>query len=87
MDSTDKIRDLITLLVMNQDHLCYELTSLANKVNNFLSDREMMLSGQLLSVMYDILMEQNANETDESVARDILDKAGRSFDDSRFALV
>ena len=62
MDNTEKIWDLIKLLTMNEDHLSYELTSLAAKVNNFLDDREMMLSGQLLSVMYAILTEQNANE-------------------------
>ena len=63
MDSTEKIWDLIKLLTMNEDHLCYELTSLAAKVKNFLDDREMMLSGQLLSVMYAILTERNENET------------------------
>ncbi|HEY93989.1 MAG TPA: hypothetical protein G4O15_03515 [Dehalococcoidia bacterium] len=62
MDNTDKIRDLITLLTMNEDHLCYELASLAAKINNYLDDSEMMLSGQLLSIMYSILTEQNANE-------------------------
>ena len=65
MESTEKIRDLIKLLSMNQDHLCYELTSLAAKVDNFLDDREMILSGQLLSVRYAILTEENANETIE----------------------
>ena len=65
METTEKIRDLIKLLSMNQDHLCYELTSLTSKVNNFLDDRTRMLSGQLLSVMYESLMEENANESVE----------------------
>jgi hypothetical protein len=59
MDSTEKIRDMIKLLKMNDDHFHYELTSLAAKVNNFLDDRNRMLSGQLLSVMYDSLTQHN----------------------------
>ena len=59
MNSTDKIRDMIKLLKMNDDHFHYELTSLAVKVNNFLDDRNRMLSGRLLSVMYDSLTQQN----------------------------
>ncbi|UCD08805.1 MAG: hypothetical protein JSU79_10675 [Dehalococcoidales bacterium] len=59
MENIEKIQDLIKLLNMNQDHLCYELTSLASKVNNFLDDREMTLSRQLLSVMYFSLLEEN----------------------------
>ena len=62
MESTDKIRDLIKLLDMNQDHLCYEWTSLTAKINNFLDDRTRMLSGQLLSVMYDSLMEEKVKD-------------------------
>jgi hypothetical protein len=65
LENNEKIRDLIKLLNMNQDHLCYELTSLAAKINNFLDDRTRMLSGQLLSVMYDSLMEENSNESVE----------------------
>jgi hypothetical protein len=65
LENNEKIRDLIKLLNMNQDHLCYELTSLAAKINNFLDDRTRMLSGLLLSVMYDSLMEENANESVE----------------------
>ncbi|MFC1947999.1 hypothetical protein ACFLXY_08790 [Chloroflexota bacterium] len=72
---------------MNQDHLCYELTSLAAKVDNFLDDREMILSGQLLSVRYAILTEENANETIEINANDPLDKASPRFDDCRVAAV
>ena len=59
MDSTEKIRDMIKLLKMNEEYFNYELTSLAAKVNNFLDDRTRMLSGQLISVMYDSLTEQN----------------------------
>ncbi|MBN2075975.1 MAG: hypothetical protein JW762_10535 [Dehalococcoidales bacterium] len=55
MDSTEKIRDMLKLLKMNDDHFHYELASLAAKVNNFLDDRNRMLSGQLISVMYDSL--------------------------------
>ena len=55
MDSTEKIRDMLKILKMNDDHFHYELTSLAAKVNNFLDDRNRMLSGQLISVMYDSL--------------------------------
>jgi len=59
MDSTEKIRDMINLLKMNEDHFHYELSSLAVKVNNFLDDRTRFLSGQLISVMYDSLTQQN----------------------------
>jgi hypothetical protein len=59
MDNTEKIRDMIKLLKMNDDHFHYELTSLAAKVNNFLDDRTRMLSGQLISVMYDSLTQHN----------------------------
>jgi hypothetical protein len=63
LESTEKIRDLMMLLTLNEDHLRYELTSLSTKVNNFLDDRKMMLSGQLISVMYTVLTEQNEKET------------------------
>ena len=59
MDSTEKIRDMMQLLKMNEEHFNYELTSLAAKVNNFLDDRTRVLSGQLISVMYDSLTQQN----------------------------
>ena len=59
MNNTDKIRDMIKLLNMNEEHFQYELSSLATKVNNFLDDRTRFLSGQLLSVMYDSLIQQN----------------------------
>lgn len=85
MDSTEKIRDLITLLTMNEDHLCDELTSLAAKVNNFLDDRKMLLFGHLLSVMYTILTEQNGNETTGTGA-DVLDNANPSSSDSHYVL-
>ena len=111
LENNEKIRDLIKLLNMNQDHLCYELTSLAAKINNFLDDRTRMLSGLLLSVMYDSLMEENTNEsveidvnkpvekslhetagigvddTVETDAVDVFDKAGFTLDESHFALV
>lgn len=59
MESTEKIRDMLKLLTMNDDHFHNELTSLATKVNNFLDDRNRMLSGQLLTVMYDSLTQPN----------------------------
>ena len=59
MDSTEKVRDMMKLLKMNEEHFDYELTSLAAKVNNFLDDRTRFLSGQLISVMYDSLTQQN----------------------------
>ena len=59
MDSTEKIRDMIKLLKMNDEHFNYELNSLAAKVNNFLDDRTRLLSGQLLSVMYDSLTQNS----------------------------
>ena len=65
MENTEKIKDLMKLLNMNQDHLCYELNSLAAKVNNFLDDRTRMLSGQLISVMYKSLTEDIDSETVE----------------------
>ena len=87
MDSTEKIRDLMMLLTMNEDQLCYELTSLDAKVNNFLDDRERLLSGQLLSVMYTILTEQNVDETIEIGVGDVLDKADPDFTHNRLVLV
>jgi hypothetical protein len=59
MDSTEKIRDMMKLLKMNEEYFQYELTSLAAKVNNFLDDRTRILSGQLITVMYDSLTQQN----------------------------
>ena len=59
MESTEKVRDMMKLLKMNEEHFQYELTSLAAKVNNFLDDRTRMLSGQLISVIYDSLTQQN----------------------------
>jgi len=59
MNSTEKIKDMIKLLNMNEEYFQYELTSLAAKVNNFLDDRTRFLSGQLISVMYDTLTRQN----------------------------
>ncbi|MBN2076475.1 MAG: hypothetical protein JW762_13080 [Dehalococcoidales bacterium] len=59
MDSTEKIRDMMKLLKLNEDQFNYELSSLAVKVNNFLDDRTRMLSGQLISVMYDSLTQPN----------------------------
>lgn len=71
MDSTARIKDLISLLTMNEDHLCDELNSLSVKINNFLNDREMAFSRHLLSVMYSILTEQNLEETFRTDANDI----------------
>ena len=62
LESTEKILDFIKLLTMNEDQYCCELTSLSAKVSNFLDDREIMLSGQLLTVMYAILTEHNEKE-------------------------
>ena len=59
MESTEKIRDMMKLLKMNEEHFQYELNSLAAKVNNFLDDITRRLSGQLISVMYDSLTQQN----------------------------
>lgn len=59
MNNTDKIRDVIKLLKMNEEHFHYELTSLAVIVNNFLDDSTRFLSGQLISVMYDSLTQQS----------------------------
>ena len=59
MDSTEKIRDMIKLLKMNEEYFQYELTSLAAKVNNFLDDSTRVLSGQLISVMYESLTQQS----------------------------
>ncbi len=55
MESTEKIRDMISLLKMNDAHFHTELNSLAAKINNFLDDRTRILSSQLLSVMYNSL--------------------------------
>jgi hypothetical protein len=86
MNSTEKIRDFIILLTINEEHLYYELTSLAAKVNNFLDDRERSLSGRLLSVMYNVLTEQNINETVETGADDLPEKANPCFERRHLAL-
>lgn len=86
MDSTEKIKDLMMLFTMNEEQLCYELTSLDAKVNNFLDDRERSLSGQMLSVMYTILTEQNNNETVETGVDDVPEKANPCFDHHHLAL-
>lgn len=59
MDGTEKIRDMLKLLKMNDEHFHYELNSLAAKVNNFLDDSTRTLSGRLISVMYDSLTQQS----------------------------
>ena len=41
MESTEKIRDLMMLLTMNEDHLRYELTSLSTKVKNRMKKRRL----------------------------------------------
>lgn len=59
MENTKKIKDMLKLLTMNDDHFHYELISLATKVNNFLDDRTMIISRQLLCVMYDNLVQKS----------------------------
>lgn len=65
MDRTEKIMGMLTLLELNDDQFCYEMTSLAAKINNFLDDRSRLLSGQWLSVMYKSLTEENDEDTVE----------------------
>jgi hypothetical protein len=87
MNSTGKIRDFITLLTMNESQLSDELNSLAAKVNNFLDDRKMLLSGQLISVMYTVLTEQNVYETTEPGTENTLDETEPGFEERLLALV
>ena len=68
MSKTEKIKGMLQLLEMNDDLLCYELTSLATKINNFLEDRSRLLSGQWLSVMYVSLSGEDDDEDFEMVA-------------------
>ena len=62
MQKSEKIKGMLTLLELNDDQFCYEMTSLAAKINNFLDDRSRLLSGQWISVMYLSLTEENDNE-------------------------
>jgi len=71
MNSREKIKGMLTLLELNDDQLCYEMTSLAVKINNFLDDRSRLLSGQWLSVMYESLIEENESEIVEIETDDI----------------
>jgi len=84
MDKIEKIKGMLTLLELNDDQYCYEMTSLAAKINNFLDDRSRLLSGQWISVMYLSLTEGNDNEdfavnvnnivkkdANESIGRDV----------------
>ena len=59
MENTEKIKDMLKLLTMNEDHFHHELASLAAKVNNLLDSRTMKMSRQLLSVMFDSPARQN----------------------------
>lgn len=65
MDRTEKILGMLTLLELNDDQFCYEMTSLAKKFNNFLDDQSRLTSAQWLSVMYKSLTEENDTETVE----------------------
>ena len=65
MDRTEKIVGMLTLLELNDDQFCYEMTSLGNKMNNFLDDQSRLISAQWLSVMYKSLTEENDSETVE----------------------
>ena len=65
MNRTEKIVGMLTLLELNDDQFCYEMTSLGNKINNFLDDQSRLISAQWLSVMYKSLTEENDSETVE----------------------
>ena len=65
MNRTEKIVGMLTLLELNDDQFCYEMTSLVNKINNFLDDQSRLISAQWLSVMYKSLTEENDSETVE----------------------
>jgi translation elongation factor EF-4 len=69
MDKIEKIKGMLTLLELNDDQYCYEMTSLAAKINNFLDDRSRLLSGQWISVMYVSLTEENDNEAVELISK------------------
>ena len=67
MEKSEKIKGMLTLLELNDDQFCYEMTSLATKIDNFLDDRSRLLSGQWLSVMYKSLTEENDSEVIEII--------------------
>ena len=69
MDKIEKIKGMLTLLELNDDQYCYEMTSLAAKINNFLDDRSRLLSGQWISVMYLSLTEGSDNEAAELISK------------------
>ena len=72
MSKTEKIAGMIQLLEMNDDLLCYEMTSLAKKIDNFLEDRNRQLSGKWLDVMYLSLAGEDNNETADIDAEELL---------------
>lgn len=73
MDKTEKIKGMLKLLELNDDQYCYEMTSLATKINNFLDDRSRLLSGQWLSVIYTSLTEEDDGEIIETFAKMTVD--------------
>ena len=75
MDKKEKILGMLQLLDMNDDLFCYEMTSLATKINNFLDDRSRLVSGQWLDVMYVSLTDEGADETAEMDADDVFVEA------------
>ena len=72
MSKTEKIAGMIQLLEMNDDLLCYEMTSLAKKIDNFLEDRNRQLSGKWLDVMYLSLAGEDSNEMVERYTEELL---------------
>ena len=72
MNKKEKVIGMLQLLEMNDDLFCYEMTSLANKINNFLDDRSRSISGQWLDVMYVSLTDTVADATAEIDADHVL---------------
>lgn len=87
MDRTEKILGMLTLLELNDDQFCYEMTSLGNKINNFLDDQSRLISAQWLSVMYKSLTEENESETVEIITNkpfevDVYETVGKDTDET-----
>ena len=72
MNRSEKIMGMLTLLELNDDQFCYEMTSLAAKINNFLDDRSRLFSGQWLSVLYTSLTEETEENENEVVNRNAI---------------
>jgi len=82
MNRAEKIMGMLTLLELNDDQFCYEMTSLAAKINNFLDDRSRLFSGQWLSVLYKSLTEETEENESEIVNRNAINRVAIDVDET-----